>query len=79
MTITAEDALPATRNLARRTALLAGDGLLTLAFWTIAQAPAQTGADTARCLRACFELAQKAGMDGMIGGQIWILQTNAKR
>lgn len=58
------------KKFGEATALLAGDGLLTLAFWTIAQAPAQTGADTARCLRACFELAQKAGMDGMIGGQI---------
>ena len=52
------------------TALLAGDGLLTLAFFVIAQSPEQTGADTVHCLRVCRELAQKAGMDGMIGGQV---------
>lgn len=52
------------------TALLAGDGLLTLAFFVIAQSPEQTGADPVHCLRVCRELAQKAGMDGMIGGQV---------
>ena len=52
------------------TALLAGDGLLTLAFFVIAQSPEQTGADPVHCQRVCRELAQKAGMDGMIGGQV---------
>ncbi len=47
------------------TALLAGDGLLTLAFETIAGAdlPAERKAD---CI---FALAKYAGMHGMIGGQ----------
>ena len=58
------------RQFGEATALLAGDGLLTLAFFTVAQSPEQTGADAARCLRACRELAFKAGMDGMIGGQV---------
>lgn len=57
------------KQFGEATALLAGDGLLTLAFFVIAQSPERTGADTARCLRACRELALKAGMDGMIGGQ----------
>lgn len=58
------------RQFGEATALLAGDGLLTLAFFIAAQSPEQTGADAARCLRACRELAFKAGMDGMIGGQV---------
>lgn len=58
------------RQFGEATALLAGDSLLTLAFFTVAQSPEQTGADAARCLRACRELAFKAGMDGMIGGQV---------
>lgn len=60
------------------TALLAGDGLLTLAFFVIAQSEEQAGADTARCLRACRELALKAGMDGMIGGQVMDLANENK-
>jgi geranylgeranyl diphosphate synthase type II len=47
------------------TAILAGDGLLTLAFEVIAQPPA---ADRAAALVA--ELARGAGIAGMLGGQI---------
>jgi len=46
------------------TAILAGDGLLTLAFEVAASAPAE--ADPARIVR---ELAAGAGPDGMVAGQ----------
>lgn len=46
-------------------ALLAGDSLLTLAFETASSAPA----DSQVTLKAVKELAQKAGINGMIGGQ----------
>lgn len=46
-------------------ALLAGDGLLTLAFETIVNAPV----DSSRRVRAIRTLARAAGVFGMIGGQ----------
>src|SRR5438552_6030451 len=46
-------------------AILAGDGLLTLAFQVLAQhAPARTAA------ASCLELAKGAGAAGMVGGQV---------
>jgi len=50
-------------------ALLAGDGLLTLAFEVIASAPVE--AEYAmRKERLILEVAQSAGIDGMVGGQL---------
>lgn len=47
------------------TAILAGDGLLTLAFQVLAEHyPARTAA------RCCLALAQGAGAAGMVGGQV---------
>lgn len=51
-------------------ALLAGDGLLTLAFEVIASAPERAGTDVTACLKACKTLASLAGIDGMVGGQV---------
>lgn len=51
-------------------ALLAGDGLLTLAFKTAALAPLPGDI----CVRAVGELAQAAGYQGMVGGQIQDLE-----
>jgi geranylgeranyl diphosphate synthase type II len=48
-------------------ALLAGDGLLTLAFEVMAAAPA---VPPARRVRLIGEMARLAGLDGMIAGQL---------
>jgi geranylgeranyl pyrophosphate synthase len=52
-------------------AILAGDGLLTLAFeWLVRAATADSGPDApARYLRAAGSLARGAGMWGMVRGQ----------
>ena len=51
-------------------AILAGDGLLTYAFETVAKAFSMGGSQkTALVGRAIGILAQKAGIDGMLGGQ----------
>ena len=50
------------RQFDEATAILAGDGLLTLAFEVLAAAPH----DVAGCVR---DLASAAGMSGMVGGQ----------
>lgn len=53
------------RQFDEATAILAGDGLLTLAFETLATARPE--ATAARC---CLELARGAGVSGMVGGQM---------
>lgn len=59
-------------------ALLAGDGLLTLAFET-ALSPENSGAFPAeRALSAAAVLAQCAGIDGMVGGQVIDLESEGK-
>jgi len=59
-------------------ALLAGDGLLTLAFETILDAR-NTGALPAdRVLRASAVLAHAAGANGMVGGQVIDLESEGK-
>jgi geranylgeranyl diphosphate synthase type II len=51
-------------------AVLAGDGLLTLAFEVLAGARRPSGGPGAeRLLRSAFELASAAGPSGMVGGQ----------
>lgn len=59
-------------------ALLAGDGLLNLAFETIL-APKHRGSLTADgVLGAASALADAAGIDGMVGGQVIDLQSEGK-
>lgn len=53
------------------TALLAGDALLTLAFSAAAKTE---GLPSERVLRAISVLADNAGIDGMVGGQVMDLQ-----
>jgi geranylgeranyl diphosphate synthase type II len=49
-------------------AILAGDGLLTHAFYVASQAPAY-GVSAERTLTVISELARYAGLPGMVGGQ----------
>ena len=56
------------------TAILAGDGLLTYAFETLAKAP---DIDATTKIRLCALLAERAGaFNGMIAGQMLDLQTD---
>ena len=58
------------------TAILAGDGLLTLAFQVLAESP---DIPPERCLRVNRELARAIGtLRGMIGGQVADLEAEAK-
>ena len=50
-------------------AILAGDGLLTLAFGLLAESFAQ-GGDPAALRRVLADLAEAAGTHGMVGGQV---------
>lgn len=50
-------------------ALLAGDALLTHAFFLITKAVAENDIDTENAVRAVKELSTLSGMKGMIGGQ----------
>lgn len=50
-------------------ALLAGDALLTHAFGILSRAHREGGVEAERCIRATGELAELAGVNGMIGGQ----------
>lgn len=56
-------------------ALLAGDGLLTLAFETVLSAPEVSGEAKAK---AGLELAKAAGCSGMIAGQVMDLSNEGK-
>lgn len=51
-------------------AILAGDALLNFAYETALSAAEQPGADPVRVLKACRIFAHKAGIYGMIGGQV---------
>jgi geranylgeranyl diphosphate synthase, type II len=55
-------------------AILAGDGLLTLAFEVMGSDSEQAGSDPARRLRAIGVIARAAGATGMVGGQAIDLQ-----
>lgn len=59
------------RAFGEDTALLAGDALLTLAFSAAAKTE---GLPSERVLRAISVLADNAGIDGMVGGQVLDLQ-----
>ena len=51
------------------TALLAGDGLLTMAFEAILQPDTVACCGAERAVRAAYILAREAGVYGMVGGQ----------
>lgn len=51
------------------TALLAGDGLLTLAFAVMLSPESIAAVGTERATEAAFQLASAAGIHGMVGGQ----------
>lgn len=59
-------------------ALLAGDGLLNLAFETVLRASNVTSIPADNALRAASALADAAGIDGMVGGQVIDLQSEGK-
>ena len=54
------------------TAILAGDGLLTLAFEILADV--KTHKDSEIRSQLCLELARSSGLNGMVGGQMYDLQ-----
>ncbi len=56
-------------------ALLAGDGLLTLAFETVLSADT----DAEKKVSAALELSKAAGVSGMIGGQVMDLANEGKK
>lgn len=60
-------------------ALLAGDALLTLAFDTIANRTDFNTVSPLQAIRAAGVLAEKAGVYGMIGGQVIDLQSEGKK
>lgn len=60
-------------------ALLAGDALLTLAFDTIANRTDFNTVSSLQAIRAAGVLAEKAGVYGMIGGQVIDLQSEGKK
>ncbi len=59
-------------------ALLAGDGLLTLAFETMLRPENWADLAPERALGAASALADAAGIDGMVGGQVIDLQSEGK-
>lgn len=59
-------------------ALLAGDGLLTLAFETMLRPENWVNLPPERALGAASALADAAGIDGMVGGQVIDLQSEGK-
>ncbi len=59
-------------------ALLAGDGLLNLAFETMLRPSTVAGLPTERVLGAASALADAAGIDGMVGGQVIDLESEGK-
>ena len=59
-------------------ALLAGDGLLTLAFETMLRPENRADLPPERALGAASALADAAGIEGMVGGQVIDLQSEGK-
>ncbi len=59
-------------------ALLAGDGLLNLAFETALRAENRAGLAATDVLAAVSTLADAAGIDGMVGGQVIDLESEGK-
>ncbi len=59
-------------------ALLAGDGLLNLAFETMLRPENRGSLPADRVLSAAFALADAAGIEGMVGGQVIDLESEGK-
>lgn len=59
-------------------ALLAGDGLLNLAFETMLREASRAALPAERVLGAASALADASGIDGMVGGQVIDLQSEGK-
>ncbi len=59
-------------------ALLAGDGLLNLAFETMLRPSSVAGLPADRVLGAASALADAAGIEGMVGGQVIDLESEGK-
>lgn len=59
-------------------ALLAGDGLLTMAFEILTDVSAYKSLPEETILRITYEVAKAAGSDGMIGGQVVDLESEGK-
>ena len=70
--------LPVTGSFPRATAVLAGDGLLTHAFLTLLREGIAVGVQAEKVVAAGTLLAQRAGLDGMLGGQIIDLSHRGK-
>jgi len=66
------------KQFSEATAVLAGDGLLTHAFLTILKEGVASGVPAERVLKAGAVLAESAGLDGMLGGQIIDLAIEGK-
>lgn len=60
-------------------AILAGDGLLNLAFETMLRASLNSPIDERKCLFAIDEIARGSGVTGMIAGQVLDLYCEHKR
>jgi len=60
------------------TALLAGDGLLTLAFEILSDQAAYKSLSADKILKVTCEIAKAAGCEGMIGGQVVDLECEGK-
>ncbi|RKD27873.1 geranylgeranyl diphosphate synthase, type II [Caminicella sporogenes DSM 14501] len=59
-------------------AILAGDGLLNLAFETMIKKIIDGKIDKDKGIQAMFEIAKAAGVEGMIGGQVVDLESEGK-
>lgn len=59
-------------------AILAGDALLTRAFWVLGRLPALSGVAPEKTLSVIQELTEAAGTMGLIGGQVADLQAEGR-
>ena len=60
-------------------ALLTGDALLNRAFETVLSPAARAGVCAEAAIAASYELAEAAGINGMIGGQVMDLRSEGQR
>lgn len=58
------------KKFGEATAILAGDGLLNMAFETGLKAAVESEINSNNVVKALFEIALSSGADGMIGGQV---------
>lgn len=67
------------KQFSEASAVLAGDGLLTHAFLAALQGGLQSGVSPERVAEAAAVLAEAAGIDGMLGGQVIDLAIEGKQ